>query len=217
MHHIIDMKNIQKSYDNPVLKGVNLMVKESEMVVIFGESGSGKSTLLNILGCIESRDEGTYLFNGNEIKPYIDYSDMRLNQIGFVYQNYNLISKITCLDNILLPTIYTSNEYDIEWLNEIVMWLDIKELLNKDVNILSGGEKQRVALARALLLKPRLIIADEPTGNLDLDNKLAVIEIFKKYILTFKASVIVVTHDKFIADEADTIYILVDGALHEKK
>lgn len=216
MCNLLTMHEIMKSYDRIILNELDLTVKLEEIVAIYGDSGSGKSTLLNILGCIEEKDSGFYEFDHTIIKDKIDYSDIRLNKIGFIYQNYNLISKITCYENIFIPSYYATKKVDYEWFNELVNWLNIEELLLKDVNLISGGEKQRIAIARALLLKPICIIADEPTGNLDVENKKMVLNILKKYKQKMKASVIIVTHDKFVAEHADTVYVLKDGKLYEQ-
>ncbi len=149
----IKLNNIKKTYDNRnVLNGVNLEIKDNEFISIIGKSGSGKSTLMNILGLVESWDNGEYLINGTQIIQGRDYSNIRLEKIGFVFQNYNLISTLTCKENIMLPTMYSQgNHIDLDLLAN---QLDIHYLLNTPVNVLSGGEKQRVAIARALVLSP---------------------------------------------------------------
>ena len=211
---ILEMKNIRKGYNKPVLKGVDLIVKENEFIAIVGKSGCGKSTLMNIIGCIENSDSGEYIFCENVINQNKDYSSLRLQQIGFIYQNYNLISNYSCVDNILLPTLYT-NDNTVLNLDMLLDLLDIRGLLNKDINVLSGGEKQRVAIARALILNPKLIIADEPTGNLDENTKNKVMKILLDYVHNYSTSLIIVTHDSSISSMADKTYFLKDGVLDE--
>lgn len=209
----IKLQKIKKSYSNPVLLDVNLEINSNSFAAIIGKSGAGKSTLMNILGLIESFDEGKYLFDGVDIDCKKDYSDLRLKKIGFIFQNYNLISTMTCRENILLPTIYC-DESNAD-LDALACKLDIKKLLDTPVNVLSGGEKQRVAIARALILKPKVIIADEPTGNLDEMNKKIVLDLLSR-INKNGCAVIIVTHDLTVAEYADKVYELRQGILVER-
>lgn len=209
----ISLNGIQKSYAKPVLTSINLEITNESYIAIVGKSGSGKSTLLNILGLVESFDDGAYLFNGVSIRNSHDYSKLRLEKIGFIFQNYNLIPTLSCKENIMLPTLY-SNKETMDF-NEIVDLLKIGHLLNTPVNVLSGGEKQRVAIARALILNPQLILADEPTGNLDEENKNTVLELLKKEHFKGRA-VVLITHDYSVAKKMDCIYELEGGQLHEK-
>ncbi|MEG1560565.1 MAG: ABC transporter ATP-binding protein [Clostridia bacterium] len=208
-----ELIGIRKIYDRPILEDINLSLASESYISIVGKSGSGKSTLMNILGLIEHFDGGSYLFDGVNIENKKDFSRLRLEKIGFIFQSYNLISTLTCRENILLPCLYARKTPDISYLSSI---LDIKMLLDTNVNVLSGGEKQRVAIARALILDPPLLIADEPTGNLDEENKFSVMSLLKK-INAEGHAIIVITHDKGIASEAKQKYELKDGVLNEKE
>lgn len=209
----ITLRNVKKSYNKPVLTNINLNITNDSYLAIEGKSGSGKSTLMNILGLIENFDGGEYIFNGVNIKNGKDYSNIRLNNIGFIFQSYNLISTMTSRENIMLPLIYDNNiNVDVE---QLAKDLDILDLLDKDVNVLSGGEKQRIAIARALVLNPSLIIADEPTGNLDEYNRQLVFELLRKEHNKGRA-IIMITHDPSTAKQANMVYRLYQGELHEK-
>jgi len=197
-----------------VLKNINLDIDNDSYFAIEGKSGSGKSTFMNILGLIEDFDDGEYSFNGINIKRGKDYSSIRLNNIGFIFQSYNLIPTMTSKENIMLPLLYANKtEVDVE---SLAKDLDIYDLLDKDVNILSGGEKQRVAIARALILNPSLIIADEPTGNLDEYNRGLVFELLKREHKKGRG-IVMITHDPSTAMQAKKIYRLHQGELYEKK
>lgn len=209
----IRLKDIKKSFNKPVLNGINLQIKNNDFIAIIGKSGAGKSTLMNILGLIESFDSGEFFFNDTSINVRKDYSDFRLKYIGFIYQNYNLISTLTCKENILLPTLYCDSNLDK--FDFLVKELNLTQLLNTHVNVLSGGEKQRVAIARALILNPRIIIADEPTGNLDCENKEIVLNLLKK-VNSLGCAIVIITHDMSVAECAKKIYELRDGRLYEK-
>lgn len=208
----IYLKNIKKSFGaRKVLRDVSLEIKNDDYITILGKSGSGKSTLMNILGLVEQFDSGEFIFNHKKIYSGKDYSLLRLNNIGFVFQAYNLIPSLTCKENIELPLLYSKKKSKVE---ELAEKLDIYNLLDKRVNVLSGGEKQRVAIARALILDPALIIADEPTGNLDVANRNIVFDLFEKEHQKGRA-IVMITHDSDTANQADTVYKLERGVLHE--
>lgn len=205
------LEHIQKSYTRPVLTDINLAVTNDSYVTIVGKSGSGKSTLLNILGMVEGYDGGEYLFNGTKIRNFMDYSRLRLENIGFIFQSYNLIPTLSCKENIMLPTMYNRRNA-VQDFDELVDLLDIEPLLSQRVTTLSGGEKQRVAIARALILDPCLILADEPTGNLDPKNRDLIMKLLRREHEKGRG-IILITHDMEIAKESDETYLLEMGAL----
>jgi len=204
----IVLRGISKKFDHEVLRNINLEIAGGSYISIVGRSGSGKSTLLNIIGLIERFDSGEYFFEGEKILNFVDYSELRSQRIGFIFQNYNLIPNMTVRENILLPFLYSSNE---EYLNnEIIDKLQINDLMDKKAYALSGGEKQRVAIARTMVLKPSIVIADEPTGNLDEENKKIVLDMFS-YINCQGCAVLVISHDYHVAACACKIYELKGG------
>lgn len=207
----LKLEHIQKSYTRPVLTDVNLAVTNDSYVTIVGKSGSGKSTLLNILGMVEGYDGGEYLFNGTKIRNFMDYSRLRLENIGFIFQSYSLIPTLSCKENIMLPTMYNRHNA-VQDFDELVDLLDLGPLLSQRVTTLSGGEKQRVAIARALILNPCLILADEPTGNLDPKNRDLIMKLLRREHEKGRG-IILITHDMEIAKESDKTYLLENGVL----
>ena len=207
----VQLSHLQKSYLRPVLTDINLTVTNDSYITIVGKSGSGKSTLLNILGLVEGYDGGEYVFNGTLIRNFVDYSSLRLENIGFIFQSYNLIPTLSCKENILLPTLYNSKS-NSQTLDELVELLDIGPLLGQKVTTLSGGEKQRVAIARALILNPCLILADEPTGNLDPKNRDIIFRLLQREHEKGRG-IILITHDSDAAKQSKTAYTLLDGRL----
>lgn len=207
----IQISHLQKSYLRPVLTDVNLHITNDSYITIVGKSGSGKSTLLNILGLVEGYDAGEYIFNGTRIVNGIDYSRLRLENIGFIFQSYNLIPTLSCKENILLPTLYNRKKQTQDF-DELVELLDIGPLLGQRVTTLSGGEKQRVAIARALILDPCLILADEPTGNLDPKNREMIFKLLRREHEKGRG-ILMITHDADTAAQADRQYTLSGGKL----
>lgn len=207
----IQLSHLQKSYLRPVLTDINLTVTNDSYITIVGKSGSGKSTLLNILGLVEGYDAGEYVFNGTLIRNFVDYSRLRLENIGFIFQSYNLIPTLSCKENILLPTLYNSKSSS-QALDELVELLDIGPLLEQKITTLSGGEKQRVAIARALILDPCLILADEPTGNLDPKNRDIIFCLLQREHEKGRG-IILITHDSDAAKQGKTAYTLRNGRL----
>lgn len=217
--NIVQMDHIQKSYDGVanILEDVSFTVNRGEFIVIRGASGSGKSTLLNVLGLLDAFDSGYYKLNDFSIESdkFNRYSDLRSKLLGFVFQSYHLIDSLSITDNILLPFIY-SDEYItseiIERMNIILESFDLIESKDKKTALLSGGEKQRVAIARAIIKSPPLVIADEPTGNLDNENTDVVIG-YLKNLTKQSTSVIMVTHDTGLLKYSDRNYLLYEGRL----
>ena len=207
----IKVTHLQKNYQRPVLTDVNLDITNDSYITVVGKSGSGKSTLLNILGLVEGYDGGEYVFNGTHIRNYVDYSRLRLENIGFIFQSYNLIPTLNCRENILLPTLYARRP-STQSFEELIELLDIGPLLEQRVTSLSGGEKQRVAIARALIFFPSLILADEPTGNLDIKNREIIFSLLRREHKKGRA-VLMITHDKEAAKQGKTTYTLSDGSL----
>jgi len=207
------LEHIRKSYLRPVLTDINLHVTNDSYITIVGKSGSGKSTLLNILGLVEGFDSGSYTFNGTKIHNGVDYARLRLENIGFIFQSYNLISTMSCKENILLPTMYNKRK-QVQSFDELVELLDIGPLLDQRVNTLSGGEKQRVAIARSLILDPCLILADEPTGNLDPKNRDIILNMLQHENQKGRG-ILLITHDEAIAAQAKTKLTLHGGKLVE--
>lgn len=218
---MINLVNISKSYPNKsrVLKDIYINIAQRDFVSIQGKSGSGKSTLLNIIGLLDNYSEGEYYFKGKSIssmkRNYL--AKIRNIELGFVFQSYNLITSSSVYDNVILPFYYGNgfiSDMDKEYISYIFKKLDIEDLKNKNVDLLSGGEKQRVCIARALVKNASIVIADEPTGNLDPINKKIVIDIFKKLNNEGK-TIIIVTHDNEVANMASTKYQLEGGFLYK--
>lgn len=209
---IIEVENINKEYNdgknsNHVLKDFSVSIEKGSFVAIIGKSGAGKSTLLNIMGGLDRADSGNVIINGKRIDCLNDkeMSKFRADEIGFVFQNFNLIPVLTVIDNILLPVRIAKESVDMEYIDDIIKMLEIDEKRESLPDELSGGQKQRVAIARALANKPSIILADEPTGNLDEETGNHVLELLTQGIKKYNQTLIVVTHDMDIATKADTV------------
>jgi putative ABC transport system ATP-binding protein len=221
---MIEVKNISKcyksgSFDNKVLKGISFSIADGEFVAIIGPSGSGKSTLMHILGCLDTPTSGQYFLDGKNVFNFSDdeLADIRKEKIGFVFQSFNLLSRSTVLRNVTLPLLYTKLTKDGR--EKIARESLIKAGLGEKVfnhlsNQLSGGEMQRVAIARALVNNPSIILADEPTGNLDTKTGEVVLETFKNLNEQGK-TIILITHEKNIAERAHRIITIKDGEIME--
>ena len=218
---IVETLEIRKVYEMgshkvEALRGLNFSVKSGEFVGIMGPSGAGKSTLMHILGCLERATEGTYLLGGQDISriPDRDLSLMRANQIGFVFQTFNLISQYNVFENVGLPFLYRKEtRHDATRLTEkAIDRVGLSARRYHRPAELSGGEMQRVAIARALAVDPLLILADEPTGNLDSETSQNIISFFKD-LNDQGTTLIVVTHEKEVASHCQTIYHLLDGQI----
>jgi putative ABC transport system ATP-binding protein len=228
MASIIQLENIQKSYfmgklELKVLKAITLEIFKNEYVALMGPSGSGKSTLMNILGCLDSPTAGKYILNGKDVSkmPDDDLADVRNKEIGFVFQQFNLLPRLTAAENVALPLIYngTSKKLRTELANEMLNRVGLADRSHHKPNELSGGQNQRVAIARALVNNPSIILADEPTGNLDSKTSVEIMNIFEK-IQTDGNTVILVTHEEDIANYAHRIIRLRDGVVesdHKKE
>ncbi len=225
MGNIIEIKNLSKSYKNgngtllEVLKDIDFTVEEGELTAIIGKSGSGKSTLLNILGCVDSFDGGEYLFCGTNVSKLSDgkRAALRGTQISFVFQDYALIEEESVIQNVLTPILFNKPS-DMGKPKEAAMQamslVGIAELAKKKVRALSGGQKQRTAIARAIVAKPKLILADEPTGALDTETSKSVLELLID--LNKKgATVLIVTHDEEIAKGCKRVVRLQDKKIFE--
>lgn len=221
MEPIIHLDNIQKSYFMgsqaiPVLKGISLDIHRNEYVALMGPSGSGKSTLMNILGCLDSPTGGTYVLNGHDVSkmPDDDLADVRNKEIGFVFQQFNLLPRLTAAENVALPLIYAgvSKKDRMERAMEALKKVGLETRSHHKSNELSGGQIQRVAIARALVNNPSLLLADEPTGNLDSKTSVEVMEIFSQ-IQAAGNTVVLVTHEEDIAAYAKRVVRLRDGLI----
>lgn len=218
--HFIEMRNIVKNYDGKtnVLDGVDFTLDHGEIASVMGPSGCGKSTFLNILGLLDTRTSGEYYLDGAEIQNSTvnsKFSAYRGDRIGFVFQSYYLIDSLSVYENIMMPFLYSNKGIPFGVDNIIDDYLDyfnLKKLKNKVAGLLSGGEKQRVALIRAMIKRPELLIADEPTGNLDEQNSTIVIRAFKE-ISSKGTAVVFVTHNSHLKDDEWRNYSLEEGRL----
>lgn len=217
---IIKIEELTKVYANgeiqvKALKSINLTIKRGEFIAIMGASGSGKSTLMNILGCLDRPTEGHYYLEGDDVMEKSDneLSAVRNKKIGFVFQSFNLISRTSALKNVELPMVYgkiNAEERKLRAL-ELLKNVGLEDRADHMPNELSGGQKQRVAIARALANKPQIILADEPTGNLDSQSSVEIMDIFTMLNRNENNTVIIVTHERDIAEFTDRIITFRDG------
>lgn len=212
---MINLKNINVAYDSSrvILHEINLDFDHSELVILTGKSGSGKSTLLKCLNGLLAPVSGSYLFQGNDVYQLSEKDRKKActQKIGFMWQNYRLLPELTVQNNILLPSLIANTRADQEYLYELLELLDIKEYLRQYPDKLSGGEQQRVALARALILKPELVLADEPTGALDSKNSQRLMELIEDTRERLNTLFIIATHDQEMARIATRQIELRDG------
>jgi putative ABC transport system ATP-binding protein len=212
---MISLENVEKYYGNQrVLRGINLEVERGEFVSIIGSSGSGKSTMLNLIGGMDKPEQGKIIVEGNDITKYSDeqLTLYRRNKIGFIFQFFNLLPNITVSENISMPLLL--NGYEDE--EKVIEYIEKAGLRGKEGRYpyqLSGGEQQRVAIARALVHNPEIILADEPTGNLDSETGKGIMEIIRKFIGEAGRTVILVSHEAYIADYAEKTVRIKDGML----
>ncbi|MCC9073464.1 ABC transporter ATP-binding protein [Flavobacterium sp. F-65] len=199
-----------------VLKGIDLEINKGEYVALMGPSGSGKSTLMNLLGCLDTPTSGTYILNGKDVSQMKDdeLAGIRNKEIGFVFQTFNLLPRTTALDNVALPMIYAghSKSERIVRATEVLKQVNLEDRMDHQPNQLSGGQRQRVAIARALVNKPSIILADEPTGNLDSKTSVEIMKLFGD-IHANGNTVILVTHEEDIAAYAHRVIRLRDGLI----
>lgn len=215
---IVRTEKLSKTYgsgENLVraIDDVNLKIEKGEFIAIVGPSGSGKSTLLHLLGGVDNPSSGKIFIDGNDISKYSskELALFRRRKVGLIYQFYNLIPNLTVRHNIELPLKLDKRKIKDEVLLDIIRKLGIENKLDSFPSELSGGQQQRVAIARSLIYSPSLVLADEPTGNLDRENSREIIEILKYFNRTLKQTIIVITHDESIALEAERVITIVDG------
>lgn len=221
MHPIIRLIDVTKNYYLgkqviPVLKGISLEVQKTEYVALMGPSGSGKSTMMNIIGCLDSPTSGIYVLNGRDVSAMSDdeLADVRNTEIGFVFQQFNLLPRLTALENVALPLIYAgvSKKQRNEKAMEMLTRVDLQDRADHRPNELSGGQNQRVAIARALVNNPAIILADEPTGNLDSKTSQEIMQLFEA-LHAEGNTIMLVTHEHDIAEHAKRTIQLKDGII----
>jgi len=219
MSLVIDIKAIRRDFPLgqeivKVLKGINLQIEKGEYVALMGPSGSGKSTLMNLLGCLDTPTAGSYLLSGHDVSNMSDdeLAEIRNKEIGFVFQTFNLLPRTTALDNVALPMVYAgaSKTQRTKRAQEVLTEVGLADRMDHRPNQLSGGQRQRVAVGRALVNKPSIILADEPTGNLDSKTSLEIMALFDA-IHAQGNTVIVVTHEEEVAQHAHRVIRLRDG------
>jgi len=222
---VIEIAGLYKDYDTPagvfpVLKDVNLTIDEGDFVAIMGPSGSGKSTFMNILGCLDRPTKGEYKLGSQSVKSLNgnELAKLRNKTIGFVFQGFNLLSRSSLLDNVSLPLVYASNNKSLrdEKSKKLLEKVGLGQYLNSKPNQISGGQQQRVAIARALVNQPRIILADEPTGNLDSKTSEEIMDLFNA-LNEEGITIIVVTHENDIADHASRQIRFLDGKIVEDR
>lgn len=217
---LIEIKNAYKTYDNgevknQVLKNLSLQIEQGEFIAILGPSGSGKSTLLNMIGGLDQLDSGEIIIDGNSIQKEKDdkLSQYRRKKIGFIFQAFNLIPVLSVYENIVMPTVLDDSEIDEDYIKDIIEQIGMAEFCNQFPSKLSGGQQQRVAIARALANKPKIVLADEPTGNLDTKTGNDVMKLLRDGIKKYGQTLILITHNEEIAKMADRVVCLKNGVL----
>lgn len=218
--HIENMKKIYNPGENEVraLDGIDLDIEKGDLVAIVGHSGSGKSTLMNMLGCLDTPTSGKYVLNGQDVANMTDnqLADVRNKEIGFIFQGFNLISNLDAVGNVELPLVYrgVSKSERKQIAMEALKSVGLEDRMKHKPNEMSGGQQQRVAVARAVAAKPPIILADEPTGNLDTKSTQEILEILKELHRSGR-TVIIITHDEEIASQAHRVIRILDGRIEE--
>ena len=217
MANILELNNIKKSYgETEVLHGLSFGLEEGSFTSIIGQSGSGKSTLLNILGTLDNASEGSLKINGVSIEKLKGkkLAELRNTTLGFIFQFHHLLPEFTALENILMPVKIQKGKVtkeDLEWAEELIEVVGLSKVKNNNALKMSGGQQQRTAIARALMNKPKLILADEPTGNLDSDTAENIYQLMRSINEKYNTSFLIITHDQAIAQKADRIIEIKDG------
>ncbi len=221
---LIELRDIQKTYhlgevDLPVLKGISLNIARGELVALMGASGSGKSTLMNIIGCLDRPTSGEYWIDGHQVSwtTAKDRARLRRRMIGFVFQNFNLLGRTTALENVLMPLTYTREDLSKSQMNqravELLRKVGLADRIDHQSTQLSGGEQQRVAIARALINHPQVLLADEPTGNLDSRTSQDILRMFQQLNSSEGLTILLVTHDSEVAQHTQRIISIKDGLI----
>ena len=215
---ILSVKNLKKTFKDgdkvlEVLKGVSFNLNKGDILTIKGPSGSGKSTLLSLLGTLDQPDSGEVIIDNNNLKDIKDYDLIRNTHIGFIFQFHNLISELNVVENVTIPTLIAGKKIDEAYVNELFDYFDLSNRRKSFPLDLSGGEKQRISAMRAIINKPSIVIADEPTGNLDEHNAIKMIELFQKLNHDFNLTFVIATHDQKVFNIGDKKMNLYDGIL----
>ena len=217
---ILSAKNLKKTFQDgdkalQVLKDINFDLDKGNILTIKGASGSGKSTLLSLLGTLDQPDSGEIVINNNNLKTINNYDSIRNKHIGFVFQFHNLIAELNIVENVTIPSLIAGKNNDSDYLNKLFEYFDLSDRKKSFPLDLSGGEKQRVSVMRAIINKPSIIIADEPTGNLDEQNAIKMIDLFQKLNNDFNLTFVIATHDEKVFSIGDKKMNLYDGTLLE--
>lgn len=217
---ILRTENLTRIFEQGDIKvvavdNVNLSINRGELISIMGSSGSGKSSLLHLLGGVETPTSGKIFLENNDISKYNskELALFRRRKVGLIYQFYNLIPNLTVKNNILLPLVLDNKKVDEDYFNELVTKLGVENKLNSFPNELSGGQEQRVAIARSLIYRPSIVLADEPTGNLDQENSKEIMELLKYSNKAYKQTILIITHDEKVALQTSRIVTIEDGKI----